>query len=296
MDPTPVATVRRRPGVGGASLTLAAVSLVLALALPTCTVRAARPDTPIDATASPTLPPGQEKKQTPVPAPTPAPAASAPAPATGAPAESATQAPAVSDPLAPSTLDPAPAPTAVPDPGATGGSATTDGPSGSAITDGSSGSATTNRAGGNTGPAADPGDEVPIPIPTVAPPLDDSPAPDRGEADGGPLDGRRSPVDPVADGPGLPIGLAYVAAGLIGCVALVVAWRRRLGAVPGAPPPAVIVDAPDHEQLLADALAPHAGRRVESGGRRPAWLRRLETGPPATAFNDPEPEPDDEDF
>ena len=296
MDPTPATTVHagpadaragRRPGIGSAPLVVVAAGLLVAAALIPGTVLAARPTlVPTDPIASPTLPPGQEKKQTPVPVPTPAPAtidpiagptitpvpiAATPAPATAAPATAAP----VPTPAAPATRGG--------DPGAAGGSTAT------------------NDSVGSSGPAANPA-AAPMPDPTTASPDGASTRPEAGstgaETTGhGSTDGDRSSGGPTSGESVLAVALAGGAAvGLVGGFLLFAASRGRRSPEPEAPTPPASAEQPDHEQLLADALAARAGRpaRTTDDDRRPAWLRRMEPAPARPAFGDPDPDLDEE--
>lgn len=289
MDPTPVTIVHarpgnarpgRRPGVVRAWLVGLAVGVVLASSAGG--VRAAQPTGAIEPTASPTLPPGQEKKQTPVPGPTPA-------PATNSPAEPASQ-PPLSESATPVVSDGAPAPTVTADPVAVSTAAPSpEAPAAPSGTSETRGSAATDGAGSSPEPTGL-GGEAPLVTPTAATAGQHTPA--AGASTGaGSIEDAGRPDGPLAGGTDLPgavgggilVGVAVVAGAT---VLLVIARRRRAPvAAPVVAEPVDIPQQPDHEQLLAAALG--RGRRAGAGdGPRPAWLRRLDPGPMPTVADD----------
>lgn len=209
--------------------------------------------------AKPNDPPGQQKKESPSPAPV----------VTPAPKPKPTPVP---------TPAPTPAPTPTPAPIATPAAIPpSHAPAEPAVTSATSPSPV-------DGAAASPG--------ASAEPVDPADAPagasttDRGSPSGG------------SGGPGgsaLPLALAGGAAvAIVGGIVLYATSRRREDE---ATETVTVGEAmPDHEQLLADALAAHGGRlaRVDESDRLPLWVRRLDPElPVAPTLADAPVEPDE---
>jgi hypothetical protein len=267
MDPTPVTTVhagpaerpgRRRAGVGRASVVAAAAATALVLVLMPSGALAGKPSEP----------PGQQKKDTSPPAPviTPAPTPKA----TPAPLVTLdpviTPAPVATPPPAPID-DPTVTPAGPAQPGETTPSATPVAGSGGGSS-GAGGAADSTTPGGSTTPSIDPDADAADP----ADALSGGSTSDRGASGGG--------TGTPSGGSALPIALAGGAVvGVVGGLVLLAASRRRHEEQPVPDPGQADAEPPpDHEQVLADAIATHGGRRAHVGEaeRLPLWVRRLD--------------------
>jgi hypothetical protein len=107
--------------------------------------------------------------------------------------------------------------------------------------------------------------------------------PDPADAIAGGTTGDGGSADGPTSGSALPVALAGGAlVGLAGGAFLFLASRRR-STETASVPETIIASTPDHEQLLADALAARGGRRAGAGSadRVPLWVRRLDPELPA---------------
>lgn len=172
---------------------------------------------------------------------------------------------------APATNPPALTP-AVPD---TATPATDSGADGRSTASG--GSAGSAGPGPGAGSAGEPAAPAPVSDPGPLPAEDASTQADDGSAAAGSIVDDRPTGDSTAEWSVLPIALAGgAAAGLVGGLVLFAATRRPRDPEPVAPETALIVEQLDHEELLAEVIAPRMGRRVRTADDRPAWLRRLD--------------------